>query len=377
MEFLVFGEDYNRHPSSTQHLINEIKKEYPVQWINSIGMRKPTFNKTDIKRLIEKVGLNKDNLYPKSEANDVNDFNLKIVKPLVYPLAENPFIKFVNKTIMKRQIKNKKDEQRVVWVTLPSAIDYLDITDADFVIYYCCDDFSGLAGVDHDIIPKKESQLIKRADLIFTTSDELYTKFKTEKTYMLPHGVHETFFSVKNKKMNKKNKKIGFYGGIDTRLDYELIKDIINSDPSLTLEMIGHIDPKIDSKIFEHPRIKHIPALKHELLVKKINNWDVLLLPFLHNEYSKHCNPLKLREYLATGKPVISTDIPAVREYQSFIEIKEGLQNWINGLNKIYQYTESDLKEREYKIKEILFKETWKERAKQAISDIKNESKNR
>lgn len=371
MEFLVFGEDYNRHPSSTQHLINEIKKTHNVQWINSIGMRKPSFNLTDINRILEKLGANKEKLYPEE---NLDYKNINIVKPLVYPLAENTVLKGINKFLMKRKIPKKDGLNRVVWLTLPSAVDYIEVTDADFVIYYCCDDFSGLSGVDHDLVPKKEKELIKRADLVFTTSDELYKKFKTEKTYMLPHGVHDIFFEVEDKQIKPEKVKLGFYGGIDTRINYDLIKQVLDSNSQFEIEMVGHIDSQIDKSFFEHPRINHIPALEHKQLTKKISEWDILLLPFLHNDYATHCNPLKLREYLATGKPIVTTNIPAVTEYSDFLEIEEGSENWGKAIDKIMKESNTDREKRVENVREILRKETWEERAKDAITMIINKT---
>jgi glycosyltransferase involved in cell wall biosynthesis len=373
MEFLVFGEDYNRHPSSTQHLINEIKKKYRVQWVNSIGMRKPKINKTDIFRIFEKLTDRKVNIYPEEE---LNYSNLEIVKPLVYPLAENPFLVKLNKLIMKKKIHRKKDLKRIVWLTLPSAIDYLEVTEGDFVVYYCCDDFTALAGVDHKVVEKKEQELIKKSDLIFTTSEELYKKFKSDKTVMLPHGVHDCFFNIAQKEIEKENITLGFYGGIDTRLDYKLIEDLLSKNENLNLEMIGHIDAKVDKKFFKNPRIKHHGALQHNELVKRIEEWDILLLPFLHNGYATHCNPLKLREYLATGKPVISTDIPAVHEYEGFLEIQEGYDSWLAGIDNFCNETKKDKNNRVLGIREKLSHETWKHRSEEAIiSIIKNQTK--
>jgi len=373
VEFLVFGEDYNRHPSSTQHLINEIKKKYKVQWVNSIGMRKPKINKTDMFRIFEKLTDRKIRIYPEE---DLNYSNIEIIKPLVYPLAENPLLIKLNQFIMKKTIHKKKALKRIVWLTLPSAIDYLEVSDGDFIVYYCCDDFTALPGVDHKIVEKKEKELIEKSNLIFTTSKKLYKKFKSEKTIMLPHGVHDCFFNVNQKEIQKDNIRLGFYGGIDTRLNYKLIEDLLFRNKKLKLEMIGHVDENIDKKFLENPRIKFHGALQHNELVKKIEEWDILLLPFLHNDYATHCNPLKLREYLATGKPVISTDIPAVHEYEGFLEIQEDCESWLRGINNFCNETKEDKENRILGIREKLSHETWKHRSEEAIiSIIKNQNK--
>lgn len=367
MEFLVFGEDYNRHPSSTQHLINEIKKTYAVQWVNSIGMRKPQINKTDMARVIEKLSGKKEMLYPESS---VDSDNLTVVKPIVYPLAENFFLRALNKAMMRHTLKQKEDIKRIVWLTLPSAVDYLEVSEGDFIVYYCCDDFSSLNGVDHEIVAEKEQELFLKADLVFTTSLELYKKFKSRKTYMLPHGVHRMFFDVRQKEVDVEKITLGFYGGIDTRINFDMLKELLDNNQNLELEMVGHLADDVDKSFFSHPRIKKHDAFKHEELVKKINEWDILLLPFLHNGYSEHCNPLKLREYLATGKPIISTKIPAVKEYGDFLKIRESSSQWQEAISDICREDIAHRDVRIQKIRKVLEKETWDCRANDAVKTI-------
>ena len=245
--------------------------------------------------MFEKIGLNKKSIYPEGK---IDSNNINIVKPIVYPLAENFIMRSINSIIMKNILSKKLNKTRILWLTLPSAVDYIDVTDSDFIIYYCCDDFSDLAGVDHKVVPKKELELIEKADLVFTTSDELYQKFYSNKTFMLPHGVHDLFFNVQNSDIDIEKVNLGFYGSIDKRIDYNLIQDIIDKNKNITIEIVGHIDSQICSQIenmaFKNPRIKLSPALEHKDLINKINDWDILILPFLHNDYSKFCNPLKL-----------------------------------------------------------------------------------
>lgn len=362
MEFLVFGEDYNRHPSSTQHLFNEIKKEYFVNWINSIGMRKPSLKKKDCLRVVEKLtGLTKR--YPQEA---LNLDNINIIKPVVYPLAENGLLKIVNNKLLSSKIPKKKS-QRILWITLASAVDFIDITDSDLVIYYICDDFTSLEGVDHDVIKAKERELVERADIVFTVSDTLYERFKTPKTFMLTHGVHSAFFDVERKKKESDVIKLGFYGGIDSRVDFNIIKEVLDSDPRYHLEMVGSIS---DAELIEHERLTISPPKKHSELVDCLNGWDVLLIPFSPSGYATHCNPLKLREYLASGKAIVASPFPALDEYSDYITVAKTNKEWIKGVKLAFEETEQEEVDRSLAIRKIMKLESWEEKKKTALKTI-------
>lgn len=90
MEFLVFGEDWQRHPSSTQHLFALFNQQHPVYWINSIGLRQPSLSSQDIFRVVEKIKA----FSPFSETDKKTSAPLiKTIAPLVWPLPQNKLIK--------------------------------------------------------------------------------------------------------------------------------------------------------------------------------------------------------------------------------------------------------------------------------------------
>ena len=187
IEFIIFGEDWGRHPSSSQHLISIIAKQYPVYWINSIGLRQPQLHAKDIRRIIEKIMV----FIRRASIADTerSSTNLKkIIKPLVWPLARSKTMKYINKKLLATQLPQKK-HYRVLWIALPSAIEYIELCQADLIIYYCGDDFSALTGVEHDKTMQAEQTLSIQADLIYVANRQLMVRFPKHKTHYLPHGV--------------------------------------------------------------------------------------------------------------------------------------------------------------------------------------------
>ncbi|MCG7499912.1 glycosyltransferase [Vibrio sp. Of7-15] len=360
-ELLVFGEDWGRHPSSTQHLITALKNDYTITWINSIGLRQPTFNFKDLKRLTEKARyLLKRTPQPQStyylQQPDL------IIHPKVWPLAQTRLLQSLNQTLLSRQIPPKKGK-RVVWVSLPSAIDVLPICQADTVIYYCGDDFSSLTGVDHHYVAQCERKLVREADIVFSASHKLQQKFPSNKSYLLPHGVDDQLFNPTHLEPLPSQHTIGFYGSINNWLDTALLKKLAQARPKITFELIGRHDCDT-SHLNSTPNIRFLNPIAHSQLPAAMKHWTMAILPFVDNDQIRSCNPLKLREYLAMGLPIISSHYPAAMEYFPHIAIAKNTQDWLHAIDAFCKLDKNQREQHEKKSRQLIKKETWNQRAR-------------
>jgi len=323
---IVFGEDWGAHPSSTQHLINELKHSRKIIWINSIGLRKPKLTLKDCVRVFNKIiNFIKGGGQKKNVVSSMGP-NFKVINPLVFPCATNPVLIKVSRWLLAKQVKkslkNMHVEDCVIWCSLPTAVDYLSIFKNASSIYYCGDDFGALEGVDHETVLVKEKSLVKKVKYIFTASASLLTKFPKEKVIELPHGVN---FDLFNSKINQqptdlpKGKPIaGFYGSISSWLDQSLILSAAKDLPDWNFIFIGDICCDVSSlKLVDN--IHFLGAKKHNELPRYIQYWNVALLPFKDNKQIQMCNPLKLREYIASGTPVVSTEFSALANYKDHV----------------------------------------------------------
>jgi len=325
---VVFGEDWGKHPSSTQHLIKELNNNRKVVWINSIGLRKPRLSWRDFFRVVKKltnfISVKKN--AKQSVENNSTDF--VVINPLVIPCANSWLTVKCNQRLLARQLKKCLTtldiEKPIVWCSLPTAVDYLSILPNSTSIYYCGDDFGSLAGVDHQVVIQKERQLVDSVKYIFTASEALVNKFPKSKTITIPHGVNYTLF---NKKQGKRpddlplGKSIaGFYGSVSTWLDQELILHAAQTLPDWNFVFIGQIECNIDT-LLKVANIHFIGAKCHSELPSYIQHWNVALLPFKDNKQIQMCNPLKLREYLASGTPIVSTPFNALAAYKEHVTL--------------------------------------------------------
>jgi glycosyltransferase involved in cell wall biosynthesis len=345
---IVFGEDWGAHPSSTQHIVKVLGQTRSVIWLNSIGLRKPKLTVNDLVRLFNKVKSSivsqptnnkKSNIkgyikryiksYKKSYKTEVIDnSNFIIINPLVIPCANSWFSLKLSKIILKWQLKLACKKlaiiDPIIWTSLPTSVDYLELFGNAPCVYYCGDDFNSLAGVDHQFVSQKEKELVEKSSYIFTASEKMLDKFPRNKAVNIPHGVNFSLFSEQIKKTPfdlPQGKPIaGFYGSISAWLDQDLLVQTIKALPHWHFVFIGKVDCNVD-KLQQFSTVYFLGTKPHNDLPKYIQNWNVAMLPFVNNQQIQMCNPLKLREYLASGTPVVTTDFNALKGYRKHLQI--------------------------------------------------------
>ena len=334
-DIVVFGEDFGGLPSSTQHIVKRLAANHRILWVNSIGLRQPKLDSKDIKRALNKftrvfhnVGSHKPTL--DSETNP----NIHIINLLTIPAPSSALARKVAAKMMKHQLNKQLQalgfDKPVFWTSLPTAADVCAEMNPRGLIYYCGDDFSALAGVDHDTVTKHERTLVNAANVIFTASDTLSTKFPSHKTVTLPHGVNVSLFSEpapKAKDLPDNGRKVlGFYGSLSEWLDYDLIAQVADQAPDWDLVFIGPNELS-DNPLPQRSNVYYLGPRAHHTLPSYSQHWDASWLPFVNNAQIKACNPLKLLEYLATGTPVISTSFPALMPYKHMLHIVQNVED--------------------------------------------------
>lgn len=330
---VMFGEDWGAHPSSSQHLARELSKYHDITWVNSIGLRAPRFNLSDMGRAINKLRavlrFNKNS--PQGIQQHKDTWSPEVVNPLAIPFHGQGWARWINQKLISNKLFNvfKKNndldlakEKPILWLSLPSAVPLLGKINECFSIYYCGDDFSSLEGVDHEVMGKLEAELVEKVDLILVASETLSRKFPSEKTIFIPHGVADYFYEAPDERPKDlpEGPIAGFYGSISGWVDQQLLIRTAKKMPHWNFVIIGPQRCFVEH-LRREPNIYLLGEKDHRELPNYIHHWQVSLLPFKDNAQIRACNPLKLREYLAIGKPIVSTDFPALKPYKNWITV--------------------------------------------------------
>jgi len=321
-DLIVFGEDWGAHPSSSQHLVSHLARDRGVVWVNSIGLRKPRLSAADLGRAAGKLGAA---LRGGRTAAARVPAPGPVVQPLALPMAEGAFGRAVNRALIGRSVRRAARglTRPVVWAALPSAVQALGALGEAAVVYYCGDDFGALAGVDHAAARRMEAELADRADLILAASETLAARFPAHKTRLLPHGVDHALFATPAPRpadLPQDGPVAGFYGSLAPWIDLDLIAATARLLPDWRFLLIGPAQADL-AALDGVENIQRLGARPHAALAGYAQHWQAGLIPFRDTPQIRACNPLKLREYLAAGQPVVSTDFPALAGYRDLVRV--------------------------------------------------------
>ena len=330
---IVFGEDWGAHPSSTQHVIRRIVETRPVIWVNSIGMRRPRLSLSDGRRVLAKLGaMLSSGRRRKGGARQDIPAGLTVINPRAISWPGNPLAHAATRVSVGLQVRAAlraigSKNPPILWLSLPSAACMVGAFGESAVVYYVGDDFSALEGVDHAPVERMEHRLAAKADAIIAASDRIAARFPRDKTHIITHGCDFESFSEPadiaddlHPVEQVRRPVAGFYGSLSGWLDQDLIAGAAERLPDWRFVMIG--EERCDlSRLKKVPNIEFLGPRPHDRLAGYVQHWDASLIPFRDTAQIRACNPLKLREYLAAGTPIVSTDFPALDRYRDHVSV--------------------------------------------------------
>jgi len=212
----------------------------------------------------------------------------------------------------------------VFWYYTPMALNFTRHFTPKASIYDCMDELSAFKGAS-TLLPQLEKELFGRVDLVFTGGQSLYEAKRNQHraVYAFPSSIDAAHFGKARNattdpldQANIPHPRLGFFGVIDERFDRELLDQVASRKPDWNFVIVGPI-VKIDPETLpKHANIHYLGAKKYDELPAYLAGWDIALLLFARNDSTRFISPTKTPEYLAAGKPVISTSIrDVVRPY--------------------------------------------------------------
>jgi glycosyltransferase involved in cell wall biosynthesis len=314
-DILCFSHDWTGDPLSKTHLMRLLSQHSRVLWINSIGYRTPGVNRRDLGRAWKKL------MAARQPLREVEP-NIFVLNPLAIPAYGLSVARQLNQWWLRSQVQRAMRElnfQRPInWVFNPAAAVVAGKLGEAQIIYQCVDEYSAFSGVTSQAILQLEEQLLSIADLV-VVSAELLRQSKSRinpRTVLVRHGVDFSHFrraldpvtSIPDEIAGLPRPVIGFFGLIADWVDTELMAKVAQRFSHGSLVVLGKATT--DVSCLALPNVHLLGRKPYAELPAYCKGFDVALNPFRISELTLNANPLKVREYLAAGLPVVSTDIP-------------------------------------------------------------------
>ena len=324
---ICFASNWFYDPTSKHHVMRLLSKRNHVVWVNYHASRKPRITGADAGAVAAKLR------QFISGPRRVSD-SLTVVTPLVVPVPGSRAAVAVNRRLLTRQIdsvlRDLPEWPVQLWSFAPD-VDYMcGRFDEECVVYYCVDEFSRFSGYDADATLEAEARLAARADLVVTTSRALYEAKRrlNPNVVLVTHGVDFEHFAratlsdleVPAEIANLERPILGFWGLLQDWLDIELIADVARRRPGWSIVLIGEVATDV-SALEKLPNVHLLGRREYGDLPAFAKGFDIGLIPFKVNELTRAVNPIKLREYLSAGLPVVSTALPEVASYEPLATI--------------------------------------------------------
>jgi glycosyltransferase involved in cell wall biosynthesis len=316
---VCFAKDWDDHPTSNNHVMRLLARTNTVLWVSSIGMRRPSATVRDLRRAARKVAASLRG--PRHVAD-----GLWVLAPLALPLPHSQVATAVNRrllaTVIRRAARRLDMPSFQVWTFLPNTVDYAMDLDPTLLVYYCVDDWAHAGGYDGQALAALERRLCARADVVFATSERLAAAKRrlNANTHWAPHGVDHAHFAralapataPPRALASLGRPAIGVVGLLDERIDLGLLDRLAVRHPDWPIVLVGRTHVDLAPLVRARPNVHAIGHVPYANLPEWLAGFAVALVPFVVNEYTRHVNPVKLREYLSAGLPVVSTDLPEV-----------------------------------------------------------------
>ena len=333
---LYFGNDWSaENRTSSHHIARRLIKHYRVIYVECPGLRAPKGNARDIKKIFSKLSKCLGRPRPIDE------------RSYVYTLFQIPFHRFalirkLNRWLIVRSLRSLcrklKIQQPILWFVLPHLAMVLGRLDESFAVYYCTDDYSSMPGVNRDMIQEMDHQMTEKCDVVFCSAQPLVDSKKmfADKVHLSRHGVDfDHFHQVQSASLviakdvaSLKHPVIGFFGLMENWVDLGMVRYAAQKRPDWTFLMIGRL-------AVEHnpcqglANVHFIGSRPYEVLPSYAKVFDAAVIPCVTNELIYNFNPLKLREYLAMGKPIVSTAYPEVEVFKDIVEIAHSKEEFV------------------------------------------------
>ncbi len=336
---VYFGNEwFAENRTSSHHIARQLAGEAPLLYVDSPGMRAPTTSGRDLRRIVSKL---RQAVRLPTEVRP----NLWHCTVPQLPWRRLPFVAQLNRWFgawaVRRAMRHVGIEQAVLWFVVPHPSFMLDAVPHKLAVYYCIDDYAAHPGVDAQLLQACDAELTRRADHVFVAPPALVAAKQAlnPATSYSPHGVDTLLFALARDPATVvpaaaaalAHPVIGYFGLIAAWTDVELIEWLARQRPEWQFLLVGHASVDV-SALAALPNTLLAGPQPYESLPGWAKAFDVAIMPYRMNRQVRNANPLKLREYLATGRPIVTVPAPETDKFGALVQVADGREAFVEAI---------------------------------------------
>jgi glycosyltransferase involved in cell wall biosynthesis len=308
--------------TNQHHLMARLAGRNRVLFVESLGLRRPQLAGRDVRRIGRRLR--------RGLAGPRAVDGLTVLSPLVVPLHGRPRARRANAALLRGQVTRAARRlgmrHPLLWSYVPQAGALVDALVPERVIYHCVDDIAAQKGVDGAAFRRAEARFAARADLVIASAPALAERMRTLSGNVLhaPNVADTELFAtalepgpVDPALAALPRPRVVFTGAVvATKLDFDLLASVARARPDWSFALVGPVgagDPGTDvSGLAALPNLHLLGSRRYQELPAVLRGADAGLIPYAVNRLTRSIFPMKVREYLAAGLPVVSTELPAL-----------------------------------------------------------------
>lgn len=318
---------FSDNRTSSHHVARHLAARARVLYVECPGLRAPDATPRDASRIVRTLARA---LQPPKRLPDG-----LLLKTLVqWPVHASSRVARLNRAwsrvTVRRAMRVLGSDAPIAWCTVPHVAAFVGDLGARAIVYHCIDDYAALPGVDAATVRQMDDALARRADLVMAASTPVYESRRAlnPRTVLMPHGVDFDHFAractealpSPPELVDVRGPIVGFIGLIERWIDVELVGWLARELPHVTFVMVGRVATSI-AAVPAAPNLRWLGARPYERLPEYGARFDAAIIPYRLNEQVHAANPLKLREYLSMGLPVVSVSTPEIERFAHVVSI--------------------------------------------------------
>lgn len=336
---------YHNRAHSDFQLMVRAAAQRDVLLVNSIGMRMPLPGRSPqpFRRIARKAA--SIARFVRRPLSSTPRF--RIFTPLLFPMYGSSWGRRVNADLVAVQVRailrGLGIDRPIVLATVPTAWEVVKRIPHQSLIFNRSDKHSEFGEVDQPYIRELEHSLLSNSDAVLYVSHELMKEERSltgDRAHFIDHGVDLDHFRPRGADEEPPDlrevphPRIGFFGGFDDYIiDFDLLEQLARVIPHAQLVLIGDATCSM-ARLEAYPNVHWLGFRPYDDIPRYGSHFDVAIMPWLQNDWIRRCNPIKLKEYLALGLPIVSTDFPEVRYYDSLVRIASDTSEFVRLVEK-------------------------------------------